>query len=53
MWKILHGISEGKGQLGRHRRRWKDNIRIDLRGTGWEGVVECISLRVGTSGGLF
>jgi hypothetical protein len=26
---------EGKSLLGRHRRRWKDNNKTDLRDTGW------------------
>jgi hypothetical protein len=30
-YKILVGTSEGKGPLGRPRRRWVDNIKIDLR----------------------
>jgi hypothetical protein len=25
-------------QLGRPRRRWVDNIKIDLREIGWDGV---------------
>jgi hypothetical protein len=25
-------------ELGRPKHRWKDNIRIDLRETWWEGV---------------
>jgi hypothetical protein len=29
---------EGKRPLGRPRRRWEDNIRMDLRGIGWEVV---------------
>jgi hypothetical protein len=29
---------EGKRQLGRPRHRWEDNIRMDLREIGWEGV---------------
>jgi hypothetical protein len=28
--------SEGKKQLGRPRRRWKYNIRMDVRRTGWK-----------------
>jgi hypothetical protein len=31
---ILMGKLEGKRPLGRHRRRWEDNIRIDLREIG-------------------
>jgi hypothetical protein len=29
-WKIVVGKPEGKGPLGRPRRRWEDTIRIDL-----------------------
>jgi hypothetical protein len=29
---------EGKRRLGRNRRRWKDNSRMDLREIVWEGV---------------
>jgi hypothetical protein len=32
------GKPEGKRSLGRPRRRWVDNIKIDLRGTGWSGI---------------
>jgi hypothetical protein len=35
---LLVGKPEGKGSLGRPRRRWKDNIRIDITEGGWEGV---------------
>jgi hypothetical protein len=31
--------SERKRPLGRPRRRWKDNIRMDFREIGWETVV--------------
>jgi hypothetical protein len=34
----LVGKPEGKRPLGRSRRRWEDNIRMDLREIGWEGV---------------
>jgi hypothetical protein len=37
-YNISVGKPEGKTPLGRHRRRWEDNIRIDLREIGWEGV---------------
>jgi hypothetical protein len=30
MYKILIGKPEGKRPLGRYRRRWKDNIKMDL-----------------------
>jgi hypothetical protein len=37
-YNILVGKLEGKRPLGRPRRRWEDNIRMDLREIGWEGV---------------
>jgi hypothetical protein len=42
----LVGKPEGKRPLGRPRRRWEDNIKMDLQevGTGWTG------LRTGTGG---
>jgi hypothetical protein len=33
-YKILVGKLERKRPFGRHRRKWEDNIRIDLRETG-------------------
>jgi hypothetical protein len=35
-YKILVGKSEGKRHLGRLWCRWEDNIKIDLKKTGWE-----------------
>jgi hypothetical protein len=35
---ILVGKPEGKRPLGRPRRRWEDNIKVDLRETGWGGM---------------
>jgi hypothetical protein len=48
------GKPEGKRPLGRPRRRWVDNIKMDLREIGWGGVewIGFIWLRIGTSGGL-
>jgi hypothetical protein len=37
-YKILVGKPEGKKQLRWPWRRWEDNIRMDLREIGWEGV---------------
>jgi hypothetical protein len=37
-YRILVGKPEGKRLLGRPRRRWVDNIRIDLREIEWDGV---------------
>ena len=49
--RLLVGKPEGKRPLGRTRRRWEDNIKMDLQvvggvvGTGWSW------LRIGTDGG--
>jgi hypothetical protein len=32
------GKPEGKRPLGRSRRRWVKNIKIDFREIGWDGV---------------
>jgi hypothetical protein len=37
-YRILVGKPEGKRPLGRPRRRWVDNIKMDLRGIGWDGM---------------
>jgi hypothetical protein len=34
----LVGKPEGKRPLGRPRRRWEDNIKMDLREIGWGGM---------------
>jgi hypothetical protein len=54
IYRILVGKPEGKRPLGRPRRRWVDDIKMDLRGIGWDGVVWTgwNWLRIGTSGGL-
>ena len=44
--KVLVGQTERKRSLGRPRRRWEDNIKMDLEevGAGWSW------LRIGTGG---
>jgi hypothetical protein len=37
-YRILVGKAEGKRLLGRPRRRWVDNIKIDLRDIEWGGM---------------
>jgi hypothetical protein len=32
------GKPEGKRLLGRSRGRWMDNIKMDLREIGWDGM---------------
>jgi hypothetical protein len=36
--RLLVGNPEGKRPLGRPRHRWVDNIKMDLSGTGWNGM---------------
>jgi hypothetical protein len=51
-YRILVGRPEGRRPLGRPRRRWEDNIKMDLQEVGgwtWTGLIW---LRIGTGGGL-
>jgi hypothetical protein len=43
VYRVLVGRPEGKRPLGRPRRRWEDNIKMDLRGIGIDGT-NCIQL---------
>jgi hypothetical protein len=36
-YRILVGKPEVRRPLGRPRRRWVDNIKMDLREIGWDG----------------
>jgi len=38
VYSILEGKPEGKRPLGRHRRRWEDNIKMDLQEVGFESM---------------
>jgi len=42
-YRVLVGKPEGKRQMGRPRRRWVDNIRMDLQEVGC-GYVDWIGL---------
>jgi len=37
VYRVLVGKPEGKRPLGRPRRRWEDNIKMDLREVGGDG----------------
>jgi hypothetical protein len=37
-YRILVGNPEGKRPLGRPRRRWADNVKMDLREIKWGGM---------------
>jgi hypothetical protein len=38
VYRVLVGRPEGKRPLGRPRRRWEDNIKMDLRDIGIDGA---------------
>jgi hypothetical protein len=45
VYRVLVGKPEGKRPLGRPRRRWEDNVRIDLQEVGcgcedWIGLAK-------------
>jgi hypothetical protein len=42
-YRALVGKPEGRRPLGRPRRRWEDNIKMDLRDVGW-GAADWIDL---------
>jgi hypothetical protein len=48
-YRVLVVKPEGKRPLGILRRRWMDNIKMDLRGMEWIGLFR---LEIGTSGEL-
>jgi hypothetical protein len=51
-YNILVVRTEGRRPLGRPRRRWEDNIKMDFREIGFGNVIGFIGLRIGTCGGL-
>ena len=67
--RVLVGKPEGKRPLGRPRRRWEDNIKMDLqevgtgcgdwmelsqdRGRWWAPVSTVMNIRVPKIGGIF
>jgi hypothetical protein len=51
-YRVLVGRCEGRRPLGRPRRRWEDNIKMDLQEVGWGAWTELIWLRIGTDGGI-
>jgi hypothetical protein len=51
VYKVLVGKPEGKRPLGRPRRRWEDNIKMDLQEVGCGGINWTIWIRTGKGGG--
>jgi hypothetical protein len=50
VYSVLVRKPEGKRPLRRRRRRWEDNIKMDLEGVGWGAWTGSIWLRIGTGG---
>ena len=48
---VLVGKPEGKKTLGRHRRRWENNIKMDFQEVGWGAWTGLIWLKIGTGSG--
>jgi len=46
------GKPEGKRSLGTPRRKWEDNIKIDLKEMGLRSWTGLTCLRIGTEGGV-
>ena len=51
VYRVLVGKPERKRPLGRPRRRWEDNIKMDLKEVGWGAWTGLIWLRIGKGGG--
>jgi hypothetical protein len=51
VYRVSVGKPGGKRPLGRPRRRWEDNIKMDLQEVGCEGMDWIELLRIGTGGG--
>jgi len=49
--RVLVGNPEEKRPLVRPRRRWEDNIKMDLQEMGWGAWTELIWLGAGIGGG--
>jgi hypothetical protein len=52
VYKILFGRPEGWRPLAGPRRRWEDNIKMNLGKWGLGPWIRFIWLRIGTGGGL-
>jgi hypothetical protein len=50
--RVFVGRPEGRRPLGRPRRRWEDNIIMDLQEVGFGAWTGLIWLRIGRDGGL-
>jgi hypothetical protein len=51
-YRVLVEIPEGRRSLERSRRRWENNIKMDLREVGWIAWTGSMWLRIETGGRL-
>jgi len=51
VYRVLVGKPEGKRPLGRPRRRWEDNIKMDFQEVGGVVRTRWSWLRIRTGGG--
>jgi hypothetical protein len=51
VYRVLVGKPEGKRPLGRPRRRWRDNIKMDLRMWNVRARTGSVWFMIGTGGG--
>jgi len=52
VYGVLVGRPERKRPLGRPRRRWEDNIKMDLQEVGCGGMDWIELVHIGTGGGI-
>jgi hypothetical protein len=51
VYRVLVGKPEGKRPLGKYKRRWEDNIKMDFQEVGLGVWTGSSWLRIGTGGG--
>jgi hypothetical protein len=51
VYRVVVGKPEGKRPLGRERRRWEDDIKMDLQEVGCGVFTGSSCLRIGTGNG--
>jgi hypothetical protein len=51
VFRVLLWKPEGKRPLGRPRRKWEDNIKMDLQEVGWRLWTGSSWFWIGTCGG--
>ena len=50
IFRVLMGKPEEKGPLGRPRRRWEDNIKLDFQEVGCGTWTGSMWIKIGTGG---